>query len=145
MKMGERLAIIWVASLAIALLVVEAYFFHRVADGAALLIPEERGMVYPPLVGIYAATIGPILAALFIRPFKPPHKHVSTSTLGRIATGLTLFYNAVLIYILAQGHWQQSTTIEEILEQAKLAAVLLFFLVVPVNGYYFGIKQSGAP
>lgn len=145
MTVGERLAIIWVASLAIALCVVEAYFFRRDSDGIPLLIPHERGTVYPPLVGIYASTIGPILAALFVRPFKPSVKHVSTATLGRIAIGLTLFYNVVLIYIIAQGHWQQSNTIEEILDQAKLAGVLLFFLVVPVNGYYFGIKEAIAP
>ncbi|MFA5966689.1 MAG: hypothetical protein WC804_21950 [Sphingomonas sp.] len=139
MTVRNGLVLIWVSCFAIALVTVESYFWRQTDVGIPFLLPENRTSVYPTIIGIYAVTVAPLLAALFLRPFKPPVK-LNSKMIGRIAIGLTLFYNVVLIYIIAQGHWQQSITIDDIVEQAKLFAKILAFLVVPVNGYYFGIK-----
>jgi predicted membrane protein len=141
MRVRQSLALIWVLCLAIALCAVESYFWRQTDAGVPYLLSVDRTAVYPTLVGIYAATIGPLLAALFFRPFRPPANVKSRTLIGRLALGLTLFYNLVLIYIISQGHWHQSITIDDILAQAKLAATILAFLVVPVNGYYFGLKS----
>ncbi|NYT39902.1 hypothetical protein HZY97_03970 [Sphingomonas sp. R-74633] len=134
------LALLWLAALLGALLVTEAYFWVHDADGYPLLLPPDRSSVYPPVVAIYSATIAPLLAALYFRPFAPPASAPRGKALNRLALALTGFYNALLLYLLAQGFWHRGIGIEEIVSQAKQAALLLGFLVVPVNAYYFGIK-----
>ena len=64
--------------------------------------------------------------------------------LARLAIGLTCLYNGLLLYLLSQGFWNRGILIADIVGQMKQAALLLGFLVVPVNGYYFGIK-AGTP
>ncbi len=142
MTIRSCLVAIWVIALITALVVVEGYFWRRDASGVSFLLPSDRGAVYPTFIAIFSATVGPILLALFLRPFRPPMKQNRRSAIGVFALVLTAFYNTILIYIIAQGHWQQSITIDEILAQARQAAFILAFLIVPVNAYYFGLKVA---
>lgn len=138
------LAMLWVAALVAALGVVEAYFWLLDAQGHHLLTAADRADVYPPVVAIYSATVGPILAAVYFRPFKYHLKPERAQLLARLAVALTLIYNALLIYLLAQGLWSEDIAIDEIVAQARQAALLLGFLVVPVNGFYFGLRRPAA-
>lgn len=141
--LGTRvlLAAIWVAALVAALGAVEAYFRLPDDQGIPLLLERERATVYPTVVAIYSATIGPILVAVYFRPFKRRLQPDRARLLAVLAVTLTLIYNVILVYLIAQGLWSQGITTTEILAQAKQAALLLGFLVVPVNGFYFGLKS----
>ena len=138
------LACLWVAALVVALCTVEAYFWKLDPEGYPLLLPADRSAVYPTVVAIYSGTIGPILLALFFKPFRRTLKPDHGRKLARLSIALTLIYNLVVVYLLAQGLWQQSLTIDAIVDQAKLAAILLGFLVVPVNAFYFGLRPASA-
>jgi hypothetical protein len=135
------LATLWVAALVAALGVVEAYFWLTDGHGHPLLMPADRADIYPTVVGIYSATVGPILVAVYFRPFKRRLKPERARLLAGLAVALTLIYNVILIYLIAQGLWSE-IMIDDILAQAKQAALLLGFLVVPVNGFYFGLKSA---
>ena len=136
------LALLWLVALIGALGIVEAYFWLRDVQGYPLLLAGDRLEVYPPVVAIYSAAIAPMLAAIFFRPFRPPASAPRGRALTRLAITLTCLYNCLLLYLLAQGFWSSSMVIGDIVGQVKQAALLLGFLVVPVNAYYFGIKGA---
>lgn len=138
------IACLWVAALVAALMTVESYFLTTDGQGYPLLLPADRSTVYPTVVAIYSGTIGPMLLALFFRPFRRKLKLDRARAIARLSIVLTLIYNLVVIYLLAQGLWQQSIPIEAIVDQARLAAVLLGFLVVPINAFYFGLRAPAA-
>lgn len=136
------LALIWLFALIGALGIVEGYFWFHDAHGYPLLLASDRPEVYPPVVAIYSATIGPLLVAIFFRPFRPPATAPRGKTLTRLAIALTCLYNGLLLYLLSQGFWSSGLVIGDIVGQMKQGALLLGFLVVPVNAYYFGIKGA---
>lgn len=138
------IACLWVAAFVAALVTVKSYFLTTDAEGYPLLLPADRSAVYPTVVAIYSGTIGPMLLALFFRPFRRRLKLDRARAIGRLSIALTLIYNVLVVYLLAQGLWQQSIRIEEIVDQAQLAAVLLGFLVVPINAFYFGLRSPPA-
>lgn len=140
MKTRLAIAILWLGALVAALILVECYFWLLDAEGYPHLLPDMRSEIYPPVIKIYSVTIAPLLAALYFRPFKPPASAPTGKALAYLAVALTAGYNLLLLYLLGQGLWRDSLPLETIIAQAQQAALLLGFLVVPVNAYYFGLK-----
>lgn len=143
MSVRAVLTMIWVASVLSAIVIVEAYFLRTTRDGVPFLLAEDRVSVYRALALIYGANITAIVAASFTKPFPKLDDAGRAHFIDRLALVLTLAYNLVLLYLLAAGHISQQDPIAAILSRVKAIAGSLTFLIVPVNGYYFGVKTKG--
>ena len=140
MKFRSVIAIVWISAFFIAVCVLEGYFVFHNSMGIPYLIPEERIQIYPLFVGIYSLTLGPLLLAFFLRPFNPPRQKNRIFLIKPIAMGLTIFYNVAILYLISRAYFSSNISINDIISQTKQAALILEFLVVPVNVYYFGMK-----
>lgn len=136
------LTTIWLVAFAGAVVIVEAYFFRTTHDGIPLLLPGDRPQVYTTIGLLYGATLAAILAGWFVKPFPAPPNTTQTRYLLKLALALTLGYNLMLWFLLAQGHSSQMDGIDSILDRTKTIGGVLAFLVAPVNFYYFGIKRA---
>lgn len=144
--MKPRLAItlVWLAGLALAVVVVEAYFARRTPEGIPWLLPDDRPPAYEMLASIYGAAIGAMLGCWFVKPFPPLRHKARLRIVAALAVGLTVAYNLLLLFLLAQGHWAAETSLPDILERTRKIAGTLAFLVVPSNAAYFGLKPPPA-
>jgi len=142
MKTRTTITTIWLGSFLLAIVIAEAYFLRTTSDGIPFLLAEDRPPIYKMLVAIYGINLGALLVAWFTKPFPRLQKTNKQRVLHVLALTLTIAYNALLLYLIAQGHWSQTQTITKILRDVKLIAGLLVFLVAPVNTYYFGIKTQ---
>lgn len=142
--MKSRLAItlIWLAGLALAIVVVEAYFARQTPEGIPWLLPDDRPPAYKMLATIYGGAIGAMLACWFIKPLPPLRQKARLKQIAALAVGLTVAYNLLLLFLLAQGHWATENSLPEILARTRTIAGTLAFLVVPVNAAYFGLKPT---
>ncbi|HRP26237.1 MAG TPA: hypothetical protein PLF79_13650 [Thauera sp.] len=136
------LTAVWVASFLAAVLVVESYFIRTTVNGIPFLLPADRVTVYTLIGAIYGANVGAALACWFIKPFPLPKSVAFERFVNRLAVVLTVAYNLILLYLLGQGHLDQSEPIDTLLERVKIIGGLLAFLAMPINAYYFSTARS---
>lgn len=137
-----QLTLIWLASFVIVLLMIELTINRENAQGLVFLLEEDRLDAMKPVIGIYAAYLAGLLAFWFIKPFAKAGTGKGERLRFRLALGCTLFFNLVVIYMVARGILWPRMLIDGYLEQAATLAGFLSFLVAPVNLYYFGMKMK---
>jgi hypothetical protein len=142
MKTRATLMVIWVASVLLAVVIVEAYFLRTTREGVPFLLSKDRVSVYKALALVYGANLTVILAASFAKPFPKLRDPRRTTLVDVLALVLTLAYNLILLYLIAAGHFTQFDPIATILGRVKVIAGTLTFLLAPVNAYYFGINTK---
>lgn len=142
MKSRLAITIIWLAGLALAVIVVEAYFARHTSEGIPWLLPEDRPPAYKMLATIYGGAIGAMLACWFSKPFPPLRQKTRLKQIAALAVGLTVAYNLLLLFLLAQGHWAPENSFPDLLARTRTIAGTLAFLVIPVNAAYFGMKLA---
>jgi hypothetical protein len=144
MKDRLQLTAVWLAGLAVALVLVEAYAWRRDAAGIRLLLPEDRAGLFKPLLALYGGYVGGLLAFWFVRPFKRPRKDGAMRMRFRIALACTLLFNLTILYLVGYRHLSAGSggTLLDDVRLAQQTAVWLSFVVAPVNLYYFGIKPA---
>lgn len=143
MRSRSILTAIWLAAFAGALALVEALVWVGNADGYKYILPQQRVEHMIPLIQVYSAILAGILAFWFLKPFKPLPSDAADQSRFRIALVCTLLFN-LLILAMVFGIYvgpSAATNALDVLENARVIAIALGFLVAPVNFYYFGVKM----
>lgn len=142
MKQRILLTCIWMVSFLLALLLIELTINRENAEGYVFLLEEDRLDAMTPIIQLYAGYLTGLLAFWFLKPFPKPKSRQGEQFRFRLALACTIFFNLLVIYMIARGIVWPAMLIEGYLSQAIKLAVLLSFLVAPVNLYYFGIKMT---
>lgn len=142
MKNRILLTCVWMIGFLIALLLIELTINLENANGLVFLLEEDRLDAMKPVIGIYTGYLAGLLAFWFLRPFPKPKSGRGERFRFRLALVCTVFFNLVVIYMIARGIVWPQMLIDGYLQQATSLAALLSFLVAPVNFYYFGTKTA---
>lgn len=133
---------VWLVSFLIALLMIELMINRENADGLVFLLEEDRLDAMMPVIKIYTGYLVGLLAFWFLRPFPKARTDRAERVRFRLAMACTVFFNLLVIYMVARGVVFPRMLIDGYLQQATTLAALLSFLVAPVNLYYFGMKMA---
>lgn len=136
------LTMVWLAGLAAAVGVVEAYFLRSTPEGIPWLLPTDRPAAYQTLALLYGAPLSAMLACWFLKPFPPLRHQARLAFAGRLAVVVTVAFQVLTLYLLAQGHWVPDASLPDLLARARSVAGTMAFLVAPVNAAFFGLKPA---
>jgi len=137
------LTAIWIASLLVALGIVEAYIALRTEEGYRVLLAEDRDECLKPILTLYASYIGGILAFWFTKPFRPPKSDRAAAVRLWIALVCTVVFNVAVLYLIGQKHLSLDLGLDTVADDvafARTVGLWMSFLVAPVNLFYFGAK-----
>lgn len=139
------LTCIWLLSLILAVVVVESYVHVLTPEGKKYILPEDRNDALPRLLKGYAAYIAGVLAFWFVRPFSPPKSQAGDRYRFWIALTCTVFFNAAILFVLTETYFASASQRDFSADVDTAIGLMkwLSFLVVPVNAFYFGTKNSG--
>lgn len=136
-----KLTILWILFFLSALMLCESYI-HTKRDEIYFITSSERIIFIKSLSILYSPYIGGIIAFWFIKPFNEPKTEVAAKLRFRLALILTLIFNILLLFILAQAYFSEEVHIVDDIDSAVKIGGILSFLVGPVNAFYFGTKTS---
>ncbi len=142
--MKERFTItaIWLTGFIISLLIVESYVHTHTRAGVQLLFPEDRLPCMTTLVEIFGAYIGGMLAFWFVKPFKPAKTDAAEKIRFGLALTCSLLFVLTLLFFVSYVHifGPGENSVQQNIVTGRKLAVLLSFIIAPVNLYYFGMK-----